>query len=56
MMAFTEGVGYKDLDILLRNPCDVQFKLELLKVEKPGEYEKESWSMEPEEKLKSIPE
>ncbi|XP_035213676.1 AH receptor-interacting protein-like [Stegodyphus dumicola] len=56
MMAFTEGVGHKDLDILLRNPCDLQFKLELLKVEKPGEYEKESWSMEPEEKLKSIPE
>lgn len=30
--------------------------IELIKVEQPGEYEKESWSMNPEEKLQSIPE
>lgn len=29
MMAFTEGVGHKDLDILIREPSDLQFKLGL---------------------------
>ncbi|XP_015930296.1 AH receptor-interacting protein isoform X2 [Parasteatoda tepidariorum] len=56
MMAYAEGVGHSDLDNLIRLPSDLAFTLELLKVELPGEYEKESWSMEPEEKLKSIPE
>lgn len=55
MMAFTEGVGHRDLDVLIREPGDLLFKLELVKVERPGEYEKESWSMDPEEKLQSIP-
>ncbi|XP_054724004.1 AH receptor-interacting protein-like isoform X2 [Uloborus diversus] len=56
MMTFAGGVGHSDLDTLLREPSDLLFKIEILKVELPGEYEKESWSMDPEEKLRSIPE
>ncbi|GFS94749.1 AH receptor-interacting protein [Nephila pilipes] len=56
MMAFTEGVGHQDLDVLVRESKDLQFILELLKVECMGEYKKEAWTMNPQEKLKIIPE
>lgn len=69
----TEGVGYDDLNILLKNPADLQFTighdynivrlldfiwsiLELLGVEQPEEYEKESWQLTEVEKLKKVPE
>ncbi|GIY11477.1 AH receptor-interacting protein [Caerostris extrusa] len=55
MMAFTEGVGHQDLDFLVRDPKDLQFTIELLKVEQPGEYKKEAWTMNPEEKRQTIP-
>ncbi|XP_055939692.1 AH receptor-interacting protein-like [Argiope bruennichi] len=55
MMAFTEGLGHADLDVLVREPKDLQFTLELVKVEHPGEYKKEAWSMDPEEKLRTVP-
>ncbi|KAG8196097.1 hypothetical protein JTE90_007835 [Oedothorax gibbosus] len=55
MKAFAEGVGHKELDMLIKVPRDLQFILELLKVEHPGEYAKEAWSMEPDEKLQTVP-
>ncbi|GFY75749.1 AH receptor-interacting protein [Trichonephila inaurata madagascariensis] len=56
MMTFTEGVGHQDLDVLVREPMDLQFTLELLKVEPVGEYKKEPWTMNAHEKRQIIPE
>lgn len=67
----TEGVGYDDLNTFLKNPSDLEFTigllfifcssfitalLELVKVEQPEDYEKESWQMDENEKLKKVPE
>jgi AH receptor-interacting protein len=49
------GVGYEDLDKLLKNPKDLKFTLELVRVEAPGEYEKESWTLTDDEKIEKIP-
>lgn len=49
------GVGYADLDELIKNPKDLDFIFELIRVELPGEYEKESWAMSEEEKMSMIP-
>jgi AH receptor-interacting protein len=67
----TEGVGYNDLNDILKDPSDLEFTigkfvtiynfviffflLELLKVEQPEDYEKESWQMNEDEKLKLVP-
>ncbi|CAH1968385.1 unnamed protein product [Acanthoscelides obtectus] len=50
-----EGVGYDDLNELLKNPSDLEFTMEVVKVEQPEEYEKESWQMEDSEKLEMVP-
>ncbi|KOX68421.1 AH receptor-interacting protein [Melipona quadrifasciata] len=50
-----EGIGYNDLDELIKYPQDLEFTIELVKVILPDEYEKESWQMTEDEKLKSIP-
>ncbi|XP_033748310.1 AH receptor-interacting protein-like isoform X2 [Pecten maximus] len=56
MMAMSEeGVGYPDLNELMKKPQPLIFTLELLKIENPGEYNKESWVMTEDEKLKAIP-
>ncbi len=49
------GIGYEDLDRLMKNPVDMEFIFELVRVELPGEYEKESWLMTDAEKLILIP-
>ena len=49
------GVGYSDLDDLLKNPKGLDFVLELVKVDKPGEYKKDPWSLSEEERLTQIP-
>lgn len=49
------GVGYPDLDALLKNPKNLDFIFDLIRIEKPGEYEKESWAMSEEERLERIP-
>lgn len=54
-MSVNQGLGHKDLDQLVENPCDLKFTIELLKVETPEEYEKEIWQMSSEELLESIP-
>ncbi|KAF7988811.1 hypothetical protein HCN44_007121 [Aphidius gifuensis] len=50
-----EGIGYADLNDLIKNPQDLEFTIELTKVIQPSEYEKESWQMTEDEKLKNIP-
>uniref|UniRef100_A0A1A9W8Z5 AIP/AIPL N-terminal FKBP-type PPIase domain-containing protein n=1 Tax=Glossina brevipalpis TaxID=37001 RepID=A0A1A9W8Z5_9MUSC len=50
----TEGLGYKDLDELLSNPCDLEFIIELISVELPEHYQKETWQLTDNEKLKTV--
>ncbi|XP_043273267.1 AH receptor-interacting protein [Venturia canescens] len=50
-----EGIGYEDLNELIKNPQDLEFTFELLKVVPPSEYEKESWQMTEKERLDSVP-
>jgi len=49
------GLGYDDLNQLMKEPEDLEFVLELLTVEQPEDYEKESWQMDADEKLTSVP-
>lgn len=49
------GVGYDDLDALLKNPKNLDFYFELIRIEQPGEYKKESWALTDSEKLEAIP-
>lgn len=50
-----KSTGYPDLDELLVNEQDLIFEIELLKYEKPGEFQKETWQMDAEEKLSIVP-
>lgn len=50
-----KSTGYPDLDDLLINEQDLVFEMELLKFEKPGEFQKETWQMDSEEKLSLVP-
>lgn len=54
-MGFKEGLGYPDLDELVKTPKDLKFIIEVLKVARAGSYEKEFWAMTEEERLTSIP-
>ncbi|XP_034831777.1 AH receptor-interacting protein isoform X1 [Maniola hyperantus] len=56
MTLHTEGIGYSDLDDLINNPCDLEFIIEVLKVERSNEYEKELWQYSSEERLNLVPE
>jgi len=47
------GLGHDDLNELMKSPEDLEFIFELLAVE--TEYEKESWQMDADEKLDSVP-
>lgn len=49
-----EGIGYNDLDELFRTPCDLIFTMEVLAIDLPEEYEKETWQLNEDEKLKSV--
>ena len=49
------GLGYDDLNHLMKCPEDLEFIFELLQVEQPEDYEKESWQMDADEKLTSVP-
>ncbi|XP_066588765.1 AH receptor-interacting protein isoform X2 [Prorops nasuta] len=50
-----EGIGYDDLNDLIKNPQDLEFTIELINVIPPNEYEKELWQMTESEKLQNIP-
>ena len=49
------GLGYDDLNQLMKQPEDPEFIMELLSVSQPEDYEKESWQMDADEKLDSVP-
>lgn len=51
-----EGLGYKELDELFKNPSDLEFTIELLSVEMPEDYEKDSWQLNDDEKVKTVDE
>lgn len=56
MMAMAEGgLGYDDLNLLMKEPEVLEFIMELLSVEQVEDYEREAWQMEPDEKLLSAP-
>ncbi|KAJ1522097.1 hypothetical protein ONE63_002408 [Megalurothrips usitatus] len=50
-----EGLGYEDLNKLVKDPCELEFIIELIKFEAPDEYKKESWQMSEDEKLDQVP-
>ena len=49
-----QGTGHPDLDRLYQDMHPLAFELELLKIDQPGEYKKESWAMSVEEKEEAI--
>ncbi|XP_061537334.1 aryl-hydrocarbon-interacting protein-like 1 isoform X1 [Phycodurus eques] len=49
------SLGYDDLDELMKEPKPLLFILELLKVLQPSEYNRESWALSDEERLKAVP-
>lgn len=53
--AMSQGLGYPDLDEYVKNPKPMVFQLELIKVDMPGTYERDLWSLSLEEKLAFIP-
>lgn len=55
MTLHTEGIGYKDLDEIITKPCDLEFIIELLKVEHSDEYEREMWQLSIQERIDFIP-
>ena len=57
MMAMqNEGgvMGYDDLNELMKEPRELEFIIELLSIELPDEYAKESWQLDVDEKLTSV--
>uniref|UniRef100_A0A1B6DV55 AIP/AIPL N-terminal FKBP-type PPIase domain-containing protein n=1 Tax=Clastoptera arizonana TaxID=38151 RepID=A0A1B6DV55_9HEMI len=50
-----EGIGYEDLNKLLKQPQDLEFTIEIIDIENVGEYKQESWQMTEEEKINAIP-
>uniref|UniRef100_A0A672JJX6 Aryl hydrocarbon receptor interacting protein-like 1 n=1 Tax=Salarias fasciatus TaxID=181472 RepID=A0A672JJX6_SALFA len=49
------SLGYDDLDELMKEPKPLYFVLELLKVQQPSEYNRETWALSDEERLKAVP-
>ncbi|XP_038670151.1 aryl-hydrocarbon-interacting protein-like 1 [Scyliorhinus canicula] len=49
------SLGYDDLDELQKEPQPLIFVLELLKIESPSDYKRETWAMNDDEKLKAVP-
>ncbi|XP_052238554.1 AH receptor-interacting protein-like isoform X2 [Dreissena polymorpha] len=55
MMAMSEhGLGYADLDELVKNPQPLTFTMEVLSVHKPDSFEKEVWTLNDDEKIKRL--
>ncbi|KAM6946307.1 aryl-hydrocarbon-interacting protein-like 1 [Aplochiton taeniatus] len=48
-------LGYDDLDELQKEPKPLYFVIELVKVQQPSEYERESWALSDEERMKVVP-
>ena len=54
-LAALQGTGHQDLDMILADQSPLCFELELLRVEKPGEYKQDHWAMTDVEKNLAIP-
>lgn len=52
----TAGVGYDDLNELIKHPQDLEFIIELIHIDQPESYEKEVWQMSEDERLDLVPE
>ncbi|XP_014240637.1 aryl-hydrocarbon-interacting protein-like 1 [Cimex lectularius] len=52
---FFHGLEYDDLDELMKNPCDLEFIIELISVEHSNEYEHETWQLNEEDRILQIP-
>lgn len=50
-----QGVGMRDLDKLMEERSPLAFEFELLRVEQPGDYKKDSWAMTEPEKTAAVP-
>ncbi|XP_020136808.2 aryl-hydrocarbon-interacting protein-like 1 [Microcebus murinus] len=48
-------LGYEDLDELQKEPQPLIFVIELLQVEAPSEYQRETWNLSNDEKMKAVP-
>lgn len=53
--AAMQGTGMTDLDKVTEERCPLAFEIELLGVEQPGEYKKDSWAMSKDEKATAVP-
>ncbi|XP_067306743.1 aryl-hydrocarbon-interacting protein-like 1 isoform X2 [Pseudorasbora parva] len=49
------SLGYDDLDELQKEPQPLYFVMELLKVQQPSEYDRESWALNDKERVKAVP-
>ncbi|XP_031429049.1 aryl-hydrocarbon-interacting protein-like 1 [Clupea harengus] len=49
------SLGYDDLDELQKEPKPLYFVLELLKVQQPSEYNRETWALNDKERMKAVP-
>uniref|UniRef100_A0A0P5NMD3 Aryl hydrocarbon receptor-interacting protein AIP722 n=1 Tax=Daphnia magna TaxID=35525 RepID=A0A0P5NMD3_9CRUS len=56
-MALANGpkLGYDDLNQLMEKPTDLLFRIELLGVDLPQSYQKETWQMDERERLDALP-
>nr|CAG4637181.1 EOG090X09NR [Ceriodaphnia reticulata] len=56
-MALANGpkLGYDDLNQLMEKPTDLLFRIELLAVDLPQSYKKETWQMSENERLDALP-
>ncbi|XP_019599348.2 aryl-hydrocarbon-interacting protein-like 1 [Rhinolophus sinicus] len=48
-------LGYEDLDELQKEPQPLIFVIELLQVEAPSEYQRETWNLSNTEKMQAVP-
>jgi len=55
MLQSAEGLGYDDLNALMKDPQPLTFILELLKISQPEDYDKEMWQMDEEEQEAAVP-
>ncbi|XP_044748448.1 AH receptor-interacting protein [Coccinella septempunctata] len=51
----TEGIGYNDLNNLIKQPENLEFIMEIVEVEQPEQYEKETWQLTENELLELVP-
>ncbi|CAH1778954.1 unnamed protein product [Owenia fusiformis] len=54
-MADQGGTGYSDLNELLKSPQKLEFIFEVLDIQQPTEYKKESWTLNEKEKQAAVP-